>query len=360
MKIKTKILSIAAVLLTLSGCVNKQKVSPGPDYMIQDEVVFATKFPHTIQLSEPVRIDVEIPGGLDFTIKDSLIIFSTQNPNMMWEFFSLPDFKYLGSHLRKGNGPNEFLSTPWLYSVSFSEKDGQLFSSIYDFNRGKMLKMNINESLAKSESDISVVKDSLPASLFDFVVLDDSLFLCREISEDRTHQNRYFLKNGVKSVSGTFEKMNQACVAPHEDFNILSTITGYNPKSNRIVEVPVKLNYLNIYSLDGSFGKTLCMEKKMDNISEIQLLDRTERRNTFGCLCIYDNMFGVLYGDSERDETSTIWFFDMDGEPLMEFKLDGVPTTFDIDFKGGYLYTHDFKTEDFHKYDIGKYLVELK
>lgn len=361
---KTKVLSIIAVSLMLTSCANKQKLSSGPDYMILDEVVFVNKFPHSAQLNDPERINTEIPGGLDFVIRDTLIIFSTEKPDAMWEFFSLPDFKYLGGYLRKGNGPTEFLQTRWLYKVMFSEKDGQLFSSIYDFDKGRILEMNITNTLAKNESDISIVGGLLPELLLGFVILDDTTFFCRELTDLRTQQNRFLLKNGIRSVPNSFAKMNRAHIAPDEDFNILSSITAYDRNSSRIVEAPVKLNYINIYSLDGNFGKTVCVEEKIDNISEIQLLDRRERRNTFGSVRVYDNMFGVRWnGDndvSQEDALSKIMFFDMDGKPLLELKPDRPFTTFDIDFKRGHLYTHSYQTEDLYKYDIGKYLGELK
>ena len=352
--------AVTAALLICTGCKSKPTYTSGPDYMILDEVVFVDKFPHSFELSRPTSVSVEILGGLDFEIHDSLMIFATSKEDPMWEFYKLPEFKYLGGYLRKGNGPTEFLQSRWIYKTLFSERHGQFFASFYDFDKGRFLDMDISETLDNGHLSISP-KRAVPPQLERLIPLDDDTFFCKELSRTKlTRQNRYLLKGDSRSETDVLAKLNEAYVSPDQDHNILATLTGYNHRSGRIIEAPVMLNYINIYSLDGSFGKTICMDEKLDNIRDIELLERNKRLGTFGSLRVYDDMFGVMSRDNEDGRRSTIWFFDMDGAPLAEFKLDKTTTTFDIDFNEGTLYTHSYESEDFFKYDIREYLGALK
>ncbi len=345
----------ALLAVMLSGCNKKQGIAPGPDYMILEDVSLVKKFPQTIHLGNPERVGLDVPGILDIAVKDSLLILSTQKAEGMWEFFSLPALDPLGGYLRKGNGPNEMIQTPWLYSTSFLVEGGELVAYLYDFARGRLLEMNVSRSVADRELSIVTTDKSLPATLFGFLVLGDDTFFCREITATRDQQIRYLLKNGVKSTPDNFRELNWAYIMSGEDHNILGTLTGYNYSRGRIVEAPIMLNYINIYSVDGSFGKTVCTDETLDNISEIQMLDIEERPRTYGSLRVYENSFGVI----RFGETQVIQFFDMDGNPLAELLPDRQLTSFDIDFKNGLLYTHDRETDELSRYDIKNITGEI-
>jgi hypothetical protein len=181
-----------------------------------------------------------------------------------------------------------------------------------------------------------------------------------EIGENVTGQERVLLKNGIRSIPPVFKKLNRASIVmPGGDINILGTLTGYNEESGRLVEMPIYLNYINIYTPDGSFAKTICTGRELDNINDILQLNIAKRIYRHASLCVYDKMFGILkidedYGtyETQRKKLPSIQIFTMNGEPLVEFKLDRFATSFDIDFNNGFLYTYDQMTEDFFKYNI--------
>lgn len=345
----------ALLAVALAGCAKKQRIAPGPDYMILDDVSFVKKFPRTVHLDNPERVGLDVPGILDIAVKGSLLIFSTQKGDGMWEFFSLPTLDSLGGYLRQGNGPNELIQTPWLYSTSFLEKGGELMAYLYDFARGRLLEMNVSRTISERELNIATIEKPLPATLFGFIVLGDNTFFCKEITTTRDQQIRYLLKDGARSIPDNFRELNWAYIISGEDHNILGTLTGYNYSKGRIVEAPIMLNYINIYSVEGSFGKTVCTDEKLDNISEIQMLDIEERRGTYGSLRIYDNSFGVI----RFGETQVIQFFDMNGKPLAELFPAHRLTSFDIDSENGHLYTHDRETDEFFRYDIKNIVGEI-
>ena len=339
--------------------------------MILDEVVYIEQFPKVFKLHNGIPVDLDMIGTLSLFIHDSLLIVTARDNEGMWSFFSLPEHKYLGKYFTKGNGPNEFLSVPWVENQSFFEDCGQLFAIVYDFHSGKSYKMNISETL--QNKSLSMIKTDylLPRTLFNFSIVDTTTFFCKEVSEDHTQQIRYILSvDGKKKHSRNLEKLNSASVQQGKNINILSTGIGINTHRKRIVEVCIALNQINLYSLDDFFGKTICVGSKqeIDNIGNIQLVDKWERAYTYMNINTHPNFFGALYlNEIERNyqqgssKNPIIQFFDWDGNPLAEVQLDRMITSYAIDFIHGFLYTLNYNAEDeIYRYDIHDILENIE
>jgi hypothetical protein len=334
--------------------------------MSLDEVRYVNEFPQTFSIDSAIEVNADIIGMKYFHIYDSLLIFSTEDKDGLWSFVSLPDYRFLGKFLTKGNGPYEFFQSPSVGHQHFFREEGELFCFIYDFQRGKLYRMNVDESIRDSRLSIDMLNDSLPPFMFNFVVIDSATFLCREIDGTQTQQTRFLWHNGQKTGTPLLGKLNRAAVRAGEDFNILSNITKRNSESNLVVEMPVLLNYINMYSPDGSFGKTICIGKKLDNIGKIQDESMENRIYPFISLSLFSEFWGVIYVNedtktylTERKKLPVILLFDWNGEPLAKLKLNGFITSFDIDFINGYLYTLDLYTDVFCKYDIRDILEKL-
>ena len=361
---KKNIASCLLFLLTV-GLFVKCSESSG-HYMTLDEIQYVNTFPQTFVLDDEIEVDPDIIGIKDFYIYDSLLVFATTDKEGYWSFVSLPDYHFLGKFLTGGQGPYEFFNFPYVGESKFFKEKGDLFAAIYHFERGKLYKMNISESIKNNQLNIYTINGSLPPTFFNFVIMDSITFLCREISNNETQQIRYMLTNGEKTTPTHFEKLNLAKIREGKDFNILSTITKHNSNKNLIVEMPVGLNYINMYSPDGSFSKTICVGNQLDHIGEIQYKRNWERIYTFGDLRLFPDFWGVVYINeeyktylSERDRHPDILLFDWDGKPLAKLVLNEFITSFDIDFINGYLYTLDAKTDVFCKYDIRKILQKI-
>jgi hypothetical protein len=353
------------IFIVIAGC-SKSEISS--DYMVLDDIQYVTEFPLSFMLDQAIEIDLEsmnIIGMRDFCIYDSLLILSVADKDGAWSFLSLPDYHFWGKFLSHGQGPNEFIFNPELDKVAFFEEKGVHFACIYDSQTGKLYKMNIDESIRNNRLSMSVCKKLSP-SLFNFCVIDSLTFFCKEIVNPQ-QQTRYIWNNGEKIIPPGLEKLNLASIQQGKDINILSTITLCTLLKSRIVEASVNLNYINLYSLDGSFGKTICTGNQLDNIDKIQNIDRWDRIYTFGGLRLFPQFWGVLYiNESMKDfqvEQKTlpaILLFDWNGNPLAELKLNRFITSFDIDIFNGYLYTFDHRTDEFCKYDIRNILEKLK
>lgn len=349
---------ILCVLVGGTSC--NDTVEPSENYMILNEVNYIQKFPYTFEISPSPIEDWDIIGLKYFAIKDTLLIVSTTERDALWAFYSLKTHKHLDSFLKIGNGPYEFTTSPNLYETTFYQIDNTLYAGIYDFNKGTVYKMNISESLKTNELSMSVLQDSIPNTLFNFAIINDSTYFCKELADNVTRQKRYILiSNKKKSVPLNLSLLNKSRIREREDINILSTIIQLNKTRDKIVEIPIGLNQINLYSIKGNFGKTICVGKHMDNIDKIQNKTRWNRLYTYADVRAYADFFAALYINeeektyqTERKKKPTIQFFDWNGNPLFELKTDKHITSFDIDLNSKILYLLDQKEDLFYNYDI--------
>ena len=121
-----------------------------------------------------------------------------------------------------------------------------------------------------------------------------------------------------------------------------------------------------MYTLDGSFQKSICIGDKLSNIDGIQKRKRQNRLYTFADLRIFDDFFGVLYINEEeltyqtgRKKMPKILLFDWQATPLAEITLDHHVTCFDIDFGNENLYTFDAHSDAFFKHNLTDILKSL-
>jgi hypothetical protein len=354
---KTRILAFIPLILWMSGCVKDNRLAG--NYMTFDDIRYVNKFPQTFTLDSPVEVETDIIGIQDFLIYDSLLVLSATDREGLCSFLSLPGLHLMGKFLTIGNGPFEFFQPPWVNTMKFFKEEETLYAVIYNFMKGELYKMNIKESIQTQKLSIDKFNDLLPEFLFNFALIDSAYYFCKEINEKETQQIRYISKDGEKIIPAHFEKLNLTSIDEGEDFNILATITKINTERNLVVEMLVSLNYINLYSLDGSFGKTICVGKTLDDINKVQTKPQWSRKFIFSNPMLYSQFWGVIHWDismlsyeMEGGKVSTIMFFDYEGEPLLEIKLKAFITSFDIDFANGELYTLNHQADAFLKYDI--------
>jgi hypothetical protein len=345
------------VILWMTGCGGGgQSVD---NNMTMEDVCYVNKFPKTFTLDHPIEVETDIIGIQGLFIYDSLLVLSTTDREGLWSFLSLPDLRFRGKFLTIGEGPYEFFQSPWVDKMKFFTEKGTRYAGIYNFFKGELYKMNIDESIQNRELSMYTLNDSLPKSISNFVMIDSVHYFCKEISGTDRQQIRYLSEAGERIIPPHLEKLNRASVSEGEDFNILATITKVNTERNLVVEMAASMNFINLYSLDGVFGKTICIGNKLNNIAKIEAKPRWSRKQIFGNLSLYPQFWGVLYLNVDHlayqmqtAKSSAIMFFDYEGEPLAELKFNTFVTSFDIDFANGTLYTLNHQTDAFNKYDI--------
>jgi hypothetical protein len=354
------------VVSFLAGCRSTPK--PSSDYLVLDEIVFVHDFPSHFTLGKGKPFDLGIMGMKSMTVRDSILIVSTSDATGIWSFFSLPDYQFKGKYLLEGRGPNEFLSRPWVGQQFFFEKESQLFATIYDYSSLNLYEMNITKTLQEGRLSMRKMNFSLPDDRFACVFIDTTRLLCSAINAEQTQLTRYIFDNSKKERSANLEKLSLAHISPGEDINILSVHTKSLPAKNRIVEAALGLNQINLYSLDDSFGKTICVGEKIDNIRDIEAITpKYERISCYTNLSAYPEFFAALYlGDTEKNYQTgesvnpVIQLFDWDGNPLAEVAMDRMITSFTIDFASKKLLTLNLQEDEMYVYDIREILSKIK
>jgi hypothetical protein len=362
-------LAIFAILIFLCFVYSCGETSSGkPVYMAFDHIEYVSDYPATFTIKDRKILDINIIGIRNFVIYDSIMILSTSNPEGIWSIISLPDLQILRSFFKRGEGPLEFMQGPSAEGkTKIVREKGQLLAYIYDFQKGKLKKLDIGQTVASGELYLSLMEADLPPFLSNFIMVDSSTFFIKEIENRDKQQNRYLLKSGEKIELPILEKLNQATLSEGADFNILATNTRYNDVNKKFVEAPTGLNYINLYSLDSSIAKTIGIGDKLTDIAMVEKeWPQWNRKYVFLNIKAFDDFFGVIYVNEsfkdyevERKRLPSILLFDWAGTPIAELKMDNHFTHFDIDFINQDLYTFDTHSDEFLKFHVSDILIGL-
>lgn len=356
-------LVILSIFILLSSC-NENDKSVNMSF---DDIEYINTFPKSYYLKNGEVLDLNIIGVQSLSVQDSILIISTLNNDGYWTFFKIPEYQYLGKYITKGKGNNELLSSPRVAMQHFVKHNKQLLSIIYDFNTGKVFKMDISKTIQNKELIMSQINCELSPHLFNFVVLDSLYFFCREVDDDYMKQLRFTSKNGEKNTSKNMDILNCATIKRGADCNILGTFIKCNQEKHMIVEAAMNLNQINLYSIDDLFQKTICVKGQIDKISDIQNLEKKNKKVVYKHLAAYEDYFCALYQNDTyeniyngKPKSQVIQFFDWNGKPLIEVILDDMINSYDIDFVNKCLYTLNYNTDKICIYDFKEVLEYLK
>lgn len=200
--------------------------------------------------------------------------------------------------------------------------------------------------------------------MFNFIAVDDSSFFYKEAEASHTRQIRFMA--GKPELPFAVRRLNEAVVDNEKDINIISTISKMNHANRRIVEMPIGLNYINMYSLSGDFAKTICIGNKLDDIADIEEEKEWNRIYTYADLRVFKDFWGVVSVKEDmktfqtgRKKYPSVLLFDWEGNPLAELKLNRFVNSFDIDLVHKTLYAFDVYNDEIFTYDVAGVLPRL-
>ena len=211
--------------------------------------------------------------------------------------------------------------------------------------KGHMLTVNIDESVAKQDLCLKDEKEGLDNSGFNTIRIADNQYIIRKVSDEQKKLGRSLrnLATGASETPSVFESLNEASLKGNVDINILSTNMAI-ANNGCVIEAPVSLNYINLYKIDGSFAKTVCIGETLDNIDDLSQKKMKERKYVFSGVRVFDDFFGVLmlnetWGDymANKETKPSILLFSYNGEPLAKVGIDTMTIFFDIDTRHGML-----------------------
>ena len=177
-----KLLFILCLLLQIS-------CGKGPDILVDvKEVDFKNK---SEILLEGKKVDIEVLGAGNMILYDTLLFFSTDNPEGQLEIYSTNTLDYLGSFCKAGGARNEMLQA-FFASEQVVERDGHQYLLMID--APNILKeFDITESLKSGLTVLSDSKECLSMRDGEFVLLgndyDNRLEFLRDWNYDGTNVN---------------------------------------------------------------------------------------------------------------------------------------------------------------------------
>lgn len=340
-------------ILLLNACASSD------DTMSLENSLTVAGFPNSTYISDGKQLEIDILGKESLSVQDSILIVSTRNGGGLWSVYDISSNCLIGSYLKVGRASVEVIFPPRVYGQAFYDKGKVRYCTIYDFGSGKLLDMNITETINHKSLSIAESFIKLERSLFNVVRIDSAAFFCRRVEgTHHTVQERFIISNGTESSNHSMDMLNEIKVQPGDDINILNASYCYNSERDILIEAPMYLNYLNAYSLKGgSTSTTIFQGDKAYTVTSVIKQSKRNRVRTYRQVVSYKDYFAALYEGKSRRQS--IQFYDWELCPLASLELDKDINSFDIDLRRGILYTLNYETDEVWYYDIRKFLDQL-
>ncbi len=358
------------IMLTLVSCKGDGK------YLSIGEPHFVNDFPNRGELRQIDDFHIDEIGLRSVKVVDTLLfIYRSAGPldeSATWLIYSLDGKKKYEECMKVGRGPGEFTYIPWANSCHFFHKNDSLFVHMPERHKGYLYEMNITKHLKEGgEVPYPVVETGhINSSCWSTTPCGGGRALLNRANDDFTGIQRLMYENDTVRPMPITRDIDNATIAKSDDIsdlNLLSKSICYNAAADKFVEAMYYFNQINIYSADGTEGRTICVGNKLDDLSLIENTPRFVRKNNYGALSAWDEGFGAAYlGDSEINlqqllsNKSQIQFFDWEGNPKYLVELPYQIEEFDIDFTNNVLYVISQNNDKVMAYDATDIIRHLK
>lgn len=317
------------ILLLFSAC-----TSGKTDYLSFKNRECINAFPDTVFCSNKEKV-VNIPGLLDLSIVDSVLLISRDKTNGC---ISAYDFcgDSLFCFLNIGKGPNEVLIQPFVSCFDIVHSDDETHALYYDPVR-KYIDFNLSDTFTFQQSSISSIDIHMPAHVLQVKTLNDSTLIYKCANESNSGYERIIMCNENRVDCKPASILNDICVSVKKDklaYNIIGYNYIVNENSGLIVESAQRLNIINLYSVNGDYYKTIYIGNHLMSTKDVEgknffdipviISDLRAYQDCFACLCELKEC-----SDSSFDQAVLI--FSWEGTPLQMIVLDEKITGFDID-----------------------------
>jgi len=339
----------------LCGC--SQELSQ--KYIKCNEVKYITDFPKEINASDPIRIDADLRGCVNFLLADSFFVLSNSG-DYLWHLIPVNNPKNFIPAIRTGHGQNELVYAPT--SIVFVKDSLGARLEFFDSDKSRLLSMPLD--IKKDEKPgfnvAYQIDDNVRKNFSDVYSLPDSSYFGIEFVGFNMYRRNLFKNGKWSQIKGTG---NLDSIKTNEDINVIGSVICLNRTKSIVAEAMICLNQINLYSLKEEKSLTLCVGKEMMNVEAVEKAGRSKRPVSFNKIVAKDNYFAALYigTDSKSYELnngkSEIMIFDWEGNPKLKIKIPYIVTSFDISSDGKlYVFSCEGKEETLAFYKI----TELK
>ena len=331
-------------------------------YLQCGEVEYVSDFPKVFEIKALERLDLDLTGCVNFFIADTLLVCEYPEKDLYWEVHSLNDLSLKGRIISKGHGHNEFSNMPTSIDTDV-KRDSGIYCNLF-CSEDKFYQCNISESLEDTVSSLREfhVKAKLGDASSINEISDSEYFILNYMGQG---YKRMLLKNGTVKELENIGNLND--VRMKKDINVVSSVRCFNKQDRLVAEAMLRLNQINLYSLDGKPGKTLCVGDEQMSLTEADETPKSSSNKMFGCIQACGDFFVAAYHDIyyndyfEGKGKTNLMFFDWQGSPLLRINMPFVATSFAVsDDMVVYLLESNTKNEAVYKYDLKNEMAYLK
>lgn len=333
---------LLASLLSLcsTGCGNGER-----ETLHADQVEYVTEFPSNPQVTLRQLDGFDLAGCVNFSVADTFLITNYMEGDYFIGVYSTASKRLLFTAAPKGHGRNEV--SEGVSGVSVRWADGRPLLDYVDSDNKLVYTCDLRSSADSAQAVVTSVSYENATKLSGFVfTLSDSTLLINQHFPTHYVPIVYDFKNDT--VIQVPPVGNLHTLEAGEDWNTLSAVRCVNRERGLVVEAMLYLNQVNLFAVDGSFSKTVCLGDELMNVREIDGKGHRRATDQFDCAVAASDYFAVLYQNISffdfcrgRGE-STILLFGWDGKPLEKLQLPCRVFAFDISERGDlYVLTQD-------------------
>ncbi|MDE6482346.1 MAG: TolB-like 6-bladed beta-propeller domain-containing protein [Rikenellaceae bacterium] len=336
-------------------------------YLSIGEPCFVSGFPAEGIPKQIDRFHCDEIGLQSIKVVDTLLFVDRGSA---WVIYSLDGKRKYGECMSVGRGPGEFTySIPWVRSCYFFHDRDSLFVYTPEKHIRCLYELNITELIAGGNKipHIVIKTDNINSDCWAVTPCGKDRMLLTKADDYYTSVQRLMYENDTVTQLSVTRGIDEVTINPNSDLNLITKAIRYNTAADKFVEAMCHLNQINLYSADGTEGKTICVGKKLDDVSKIEKEPKFSRKDTYTTVEAWDEGFGALYlGRSKIDvqkllsEKSQIQFFDWEGNPKYLVELPYQVSAFDIDFNNNVLYAIDPKDDKLIAYDATEIVKALR
>ena len=336
---------------------------------------FVSEFPRTGQLKEIESFNLNEIGLRSVKVVDTLLFVDKAgvfgNIGNAWVIYSLDGKKEYGGCMRTGNGPGEFIySPPYVSSCYFFNDNDSLFVHAPNESKSQILELNITRHLQDSSRTPHPVieTDYLKNMSWAVTPCGNDRMLITQPYDNFTGFQRLMYENDTVHQLPITKKIDEITIDNNNDpneINILGKVVHYNAAADKFIESMAYFNQINIYSADGTEGKTICVGKKLDDIRQVEQTPRESRRRAYMTSAAWDEGFAAIYygtpwTSDNQSYNSQIQFFDWEGNPKYLVELPYQASACDIDFINNVLYVIHQSEDRLIAYDATEIVQSLR
>lgn len=339
---------IIAIVCFLISCQEKKK---GDLQLTVKEMVSESQ--KEIQCFDSVKISQAFHLYY-WKITNDKIVFNLNTLNDFILVYSYPEFQFLYSYGKNGQGPNEFIVSNWGNNKELNS------ITLYDIMKSSLYKYEINNSELTLKQQYSLPKDSddLCKPFTKILQMNDSIFLMKEDGKN-TKLHLTNLKNQQDYDTYQCFLRDQCVLKQREQVPYTAFDYDFDVIEDHILLVYNYIDRLELLRLnkENKIVPLLIVGSNKDQQGSCN----PNLKCYFLGIASYSNLFFCLKSNDGSEEGNVLCIFDIDGNFKYQITLDQNVSSIAID-KVGTLVAYKEKNDEtmFYRYKLNGILDNIK